>query len=190
VQTAFSTEPLLRAIHNPVAEKQPNLVMVGSDESTHLDGSYLGEQLIAISKTSPVPVMVIPQGVKYKKIEQAVVPCDFGAISRLSALKDFHTRQRWVHPKLMVLNVAPKHSADDKHIAANLLHMLDGYEYKVYYSDDKDTAHGIFAFARENNVQMIIALPGKYSFFYNLTHRSITKVLALNATRPVLILKE
>jgi hypothetical protein len=36
---------------------------------------------------------------------------------------------------------------------------------------------------------MIIALPGKYSFFYNLTHKSITQAIALNAARPVLILK-
>jgi nucleotide-binding universal stress UspA family protein len=191
VQTAFSTEPLLRAIHDQIAATQPNLVMVGSDKTASEEGSYLGEQLIAIAKTSPVPVVIVPENVKYQKIEQAVVPCDFAAISRLNALKGFHSKQRWVHPQLMVLNVnaKQKHNSGDKQETANLLDMLNGYDYKVYHSEDKDTVHGILTFARENDVQMIISLPGKYSFFYNLTHRSITNALALNATRPVLILK-
>jgi nucleotide-binding universal stress UspA family protein len=191
IQTAFSHEPLLRAIHNEVAKQQPNLVMVGSDKTAHLDGSHLGQQLIAIAKTSPVPVMVVPDGVKYQKIEHALVPCDFAAISPLNALKGFHSKQRWVHPELLVLNIDPKqkHVQEDKQITTNLLDMLEGYKYKVYHSADKDTVRGIFDFARQHAVQMIIALPGKYSFFYNLTHRSIVEALALHAVRPVLILK-
>ena len=191
IETAFSDEPLLRAIHNQVARSQPNRIMIGSDKTANEDGSYLGEQLIAIAKTSPVPVMVIPDGVKYRKIEHALVPCDFGVISRLNALKDFHKKQRWVNPQLMVLNISDKqkYTTEDKQLTGNLLDMLDGYDYEVYQSDDKDRVRGILTFAREHDVQMIISLPGKYSFFYNLTHRSITNALALNATRPVLILK-
>ena len=191
VQTTFSTQPLLRAIHDEIAGKEPNLVMIGSDKTANEDGSYLGEQLISIAKTSPVPVMVIPDGVQYRQIEEAVVPCDFGVISHLNALKDFHKRQRWIHPSLMVLNIngRQKYISEDKQLTDNLLDMLEGFDYRVYHSDDKDTVHGILSFARQHDVQMIISLPGKYSFFYNLTHRSISNALALNATRPVLILK-
>jgi hypothetical protein len=119
------------------------------------------------------------------------VPCDFAAISRLSALKGFRDPKKWLHPELMVLNVNPKqnHRADDVHLAAGLVELLEGYEYKVYFSEDQDTVHGILDFAEKKDAQLIIALPGKYSFFYNLTHRSITKALALNSKLPVLILK-
>ena len=91
----------------------------------------------------------------------------------------------------MILNIDPKHKypANDKEVAAGLVPLLEGYDYSVYHSEDKDTVGGILNFARKNDPQLIIALPGKYSFFYDLTHRSITNALALNATRPVLILK-
>lgn len=191
IQTAMSSQPLLRAVHEQIAAQQPNLVMAGIDNTTN-DRSGAAEQLIAIAKTSTIPVMLIPHGVHYRKIEQAVVPCDFGAISRLSALKGFHNRERWLYPELLVLNVDPKQkysAGNDTSATNNLLEMLDGYQYSVHHSNDKDTVNGILSFARGHDVQMIIALPGKYSFFYNLTHRSITSALAVNAKRPVLILK-
>jgi nucleotide-binding universal stress UspA family protein len=192
VETVFSSLPLLRAVHNTLVEKEVNLVVVGSDSTTHEPGSYMGEQIIGIAKTSPVPVMVVPHNVSFQKIEEVLVPCDFSAISRLSALQGFHSRQRWVHPHLMLLNVDPKNKhADttDQQVSQNLKEMLEGYQYDVYHSHDKETVHGILSFARQHQVQMIIALPGKYSFFYNLTHKSITHAIALNAARPVLILK-
>jgi nucleotide-binding universal stress UspA family protein len=191
IHTVLSELPMVRAIHQQIIDKQPNLVMIGSDNTSNERNDSLDEQIVAIAKTSPIPVMVIPANAKYKKIEQAVVPCDFTAVSRLGALQGFRSRQRWIHPKLMVLNVDPKqkHLSNKNHIAAGLEDMLEGYDYKVYYSENKDTVEGILAFAREHNVQIIIALPGKYSFFYNLTHRSITNAIALNAIRPVLILK-
>jgi len=155
------------------------------------DDGYISEQIIAIAKTSTIPVIIVPNHTHYKKIEQAVVPCDFGAISRLSAFKGFRDPKKWLHPKLMLLNVDPKqkHIASDEQLAAGLVELLEGYEYDIHHSEDKDTVHGILDFADKHDPQLIIALPGQYSFFRNLTHHSITKALALNANRPVLILK-
>jgi hypothetical protein len=190
IETALSDLPLVRAIHNVIAQERLSLVLIGSDEIPYENDSYIGEQIIAIAKTSPVPVLIVPGHVQYQKIETALVPCDFGAISRLSALQTFRDPKKWLHPQLMVLNVDAKQKyKENDQLAAGLVSLLEGYDFKVYHSEDKDIVHGIFSFAREHDPQMIIALPGKYSFFYNLTHRNITKALALNARRPVLILK-
>jgi len=190
IETALSDLPLVRAVHNLIARERPSIVLIGSDEIPYENDSYIGEQIIAIAKTSPVPVLIVPGHVQYQKIETALVPCDFGAISRLSALQTFRDPKKWLHPQLMVLNVDAKQKyKENEQLAAGLVSLLEGYDFKVYHSEDKDIVHGIFSFAREHDPQMIIALPGKYSFFYNLTHRNITKALALNARRPVLILK-
>jgi len=170
IKTAISELPLIRAIHQIIANEQPYVLMIGND--TSLDDSYIAEQLIAIAKTSTVPVLIVPSTVKYKKIERTVVPCDLSAISRLNALQGFRDPTRFLHPDLMILNVGPKPKGSDEHLAASLAGLLDGYKYEVYYSEDKDIVHGIVNFAARNHAQMITALPGKYSFFSNLTHRS------------------
>jgi hypothetical protein len=191
IKTAISELPLLRAVHQVLADEQADVVMIGTDKTLNENDEYISEQIIAIAKTSPRPVMIVPNHIRYKKIEEAVVPCDFAAISRLNAFKSYRDPAKWLHPKLLLLNVDAKHQdpENDPKLASGLKELMEGYEYEVYYSEDKDTVHGIFDFARKHDPQLIIALPGKYSFFYNLTHHSITKALALNANRAVLILK-
>jgi len=164
---------------------------MGSDNITYLDETYIGDQVITIAKTSTIPVLLVPDGVRYKKIKQALLPCDFAAISRLGLLKVFHSTQKWPHPELMVLNVdqKQKHLIHGSEPTDSLKKLLENYQYKVYYSADKNIVNGILSFAKTHEVQLIISLPGKNSFFYNLTHRSITDALALNTHHPVLILK-
>ena len=190
VESGISDLPLLRAIHEAIDAEQPDLIMIGSDHISGEGRSLIGEQVISISKTSTAPVLIIPAGLRYQNIKQALVPCDFAAIFRMTLLKELRSSQ-WLHPKLIVLNVDPAkiNSTPSEENTAALKQMLESYFYRVYYSKDKNVVHGILDFSEQHEVQLIIALPGRYSFFSNLTHKSITNALAVNANQPVLILK-
>jgi nucleotide-binding universal stress UspA family protein len=191
VESGISDLPLLRAIHEAIDAERPDLIMIGSDHSSREGHSPIGEQVIGISKTSTVPILIIPAGLHYQNIKQALVPCDFAAVSRLAILKGLQSSQQWLHPKLIVLNVDPGkiNSTHEEENTEALKELLESYSYSVYYSKDKNVVHGILDFSEHNEVQLIIALPGHYSFFSNLTHKSITNALAVNANQPVLILK-
>jgi len=191
VESGISDLPLLRAIHEVIDTERPGLVMIGSDHSSRQGHSPIGEQVISISKTSAAPVLIIPAGLRYQNIKQALVPCDFSAISRMAILKGLRSSQQWLHPELIVLNVDPGkiNSTQAEENTSALKEMLESYSYQVYYSKDVNVVHGILDFSEHHKVQLIIALPGHYSFFSNLTHKSITNALAVNASQPVLILK-
>jgi nucleotide-binding universal stress UspA family protein len=191
VESGISELPLVRAIHEVSNVEQADLIMIGSDHGSREDHSPIGEEVIRIAKISKVPVMIIPAGLHYQNIKKALVPCDFAAISRMALLKELRSSEKWLHPKLIVLNVDPG-KVNSIHAEENieaLKLMLESYAYTVYYSEDQNTAHGILDFSKHNDVQLIIALPGHYSFFNNLTHKSITNALEINATLPVMILK-
>jgi nucleotide-binding universal stress UspA family protein len=190
IETITSGEPLLNSIMQVIEDEKPSMLIVGSENDEGAE-SYLSSQVIAIAKSSPVPVMIIPANVRYKKIEKAVVPCDFAAISRLDMLKKIPGAKKWLHPRLMVLNISnqQKHHDPSEERANVLKELLEDYEYKVYHAENRDTIEGILDFAKKQDAQLIIALPGKYSFFYSFTHKNITDALALNADHPVLILK-
>ena len=190
IETAVSELPLLRAIHQLIIQEKPNMLMIGSDNNRN--ESYIGEQVIAIAKTSNIPLLIVPAHAKYKKIKLALVPCDFNAVSRLALLKEIRSSNQWLcPPELVVLNVDPKQAylARQEENFQALKEILESYKYQVYYSENRDIVHGILDFANKHHAQLIIALPGNYSFFYNLTHHSITNALELNANQPVLILK-
>ena len=191
VESGISELPLLRAIHEAIDAERPDLIMIGSDHSSRGGHSPIGEQVISISKTSTAPVLIIPAGLCYQHIKQALVPCDFSAISRMAILKGLRSSQQCLHPELMVLNVDPEkiNSIHEEENTDALKEMLESYAYRVCYSEDKNVVHGILDFSEQHEIQLIIALPGQYSFFRNLTHKSITNALAINANQPVLILK-
>src|ERR1700735_4442396 len=45
IETALSDLPLVRAIHNVIAQERPSMVLIGSDEIPYENDSYIGEQL-------------------------------------------------------------------------------------------------------------------------------------------------
>ncbi|MDB5114715.1 MAG: hypothetical protein JWQ79_207, partial [Mucilaginibacter sp.] len=55
--------------------------------------------------------------------------------------------------------------------------------------NNTDVINGILHFAADNDAQLVIALPHKYSFFQSLLHNSVSQKLAENAAVPVLLLK-
>jgi hypothetical protein len=48
----------------------------------------------------------------------------------------------------------------------------------------------IMDFVKHHPVQVILALPGKYSFLYRLTHQLIAEACCRNTEKPVLIVKQ
>ena len=55
--------------------------------------------------------------------------------------------------------------------------------------DKKDVLKGVLRDAAGTRVQLIIALPRKHSFFYQLTHQNIMHGVVMNSTLPILIWK-
>jgi nucleotide-binding universal stress UspA family protein len=189
VETVISNLPLLRAIHQTIANEQADVLIVGSDGNSA--ETYIGDHIISIAKTSTIPVLIVPANVKYKHIKTALVPCDLDAISSLDVLRSLRTSQNWPQPELMILSVDPnhKHTASKAKNAEAIAQVLEGYTHHIHYTRHHNTVQGILTFADTHHAQLIIALPGKHSFFYNLTHKSITEALSHNAKKPVLILK-
>jgi len=191
IDVALSEEPLLRAIREVIDSEKPDLLLLGTDAQDAAEESYISQQVVVIAKTSHIPVLVVPAGVQHQPLKNVLVPVDFSATSRLNLVQYLEKLQFTSNPELWLLNVDPqqKYLNHEEENTASLKAALESYNYKVYYSDDKDTVRGILNFAAKNDVQLIVALPGKHSFFYNLTHSSITEALAINAYKPVLILK-
>jgi nucleotide-binding universal stress UspA family protein len=187
---------LLRAVIDTVIASNVDMVMLGSiGNSTVREGSTgIGSHVIKISKASPVPVMVIPPTYNYKKIDEAVIACDFKKVKEnvpMSILNKLLGNQLI---KLLVLNIDTegKHAdADPERLAeeTELHKMLKGFRPKYYYVSNPNIITGILNFATEHKAQMVISLPHTYSFLQSIMHNSISQQLAKNSTLPVLLLK-
>jgi nucleotide-binding universal stress UspA family protein len=189
VETMESDEPLLRSILDAVAFRKPDLLVIGSGED-----SEVGEHVIGIARISPVPVLIVPSGKRFEGIHTVLLPCDFRNLACLSPLKVMQETAFWRSTRVLVINVDPgfRRSEPDERfraVSSNLQKYLAGIDWELNYSDESNTLLGILRSAQQSRVDLIISLPGKHSFFYKLTHRSISQALVRNAEMPVLILK-
>ena len=138
--------------------------------------------------------MIIPSDYKYQEIKQVLVPCDLNAIQSINKINIMRSTPQWKNVKLLVLNVDPndRHLQPDEKFRQsekNVHHYLENFEHEIFYVANKNVIGGILNYNKINEVQLIIALPGSYSFLYSLTHRSVSQALYRNSKLPVLILK-
>lgn len=194
VATATSERPLLRAIIELVEDEAPELIVAGSDNVQYSSDSYISGNLIAIAKASPVRLLIVPANYRYVPVETALLPINFDTLDSLGKLHNLHATAQWHEVRLEVLHVDPKErfSRPDETFRRreeSLHEYLKNFRHQLHYASDKSIIDGILRFSRTHPVQLIIALPGRHSFLYSLTHKSISDAIYRNAKEPVLILK-
>jgi nucleotide-binding universal stress UspA family protein len=185
---------LLRAVVENVTAKNADLVVLGSKGNSSLNDSDIGSHVVQISKASPVPVVVVPPNYSYENIKRVVVACDFDKVTDtvpLESLKHLLDKKKF---ELLVVNIdkESRHLAGDAERDAEetaLYGMLEQYQPKYSYVNNTDVINGILQFALDNDAQLVIALPHKYSFFQALLHDSVSQQLAASSAVPVLLLK-
>lgn len=194
VSVAVSELTLVRSILEIIDNEHPQLIVLGSDNINHNSGSYVAGSIISIAKISPVRVLIVPSHYTHKPVEKALVPVDFDRVETLDKIQKHTASSPNFRPKLLVLNVDPKErylNRDDNFTRReNILHgYLQNFTHELAYSNHGNIIDGLVAFAETNDIELIIALPGKHSFLYSLTHSSISEAIYANAKHPVLILK-
>ncbi|MFY0256301.1 universal stress protein [Chitinophaga sp. 30R24] len=191
VTFVVSESPLLRAVMELVEEASPDMILLGSDPT---GDSLISRHIIGITKISPVRVMVVPAGYTYQPVKEALVPIDFKALEAVDKLNKIELSPVWEGIRLVVLNIDAeehyKHPDEQFNMHVHYLQSyLEQFNYDIYFKNDTDVINGIIGFTRENNVQLIVALPGKHSFLYLLTHKSISEAITRVAHVPVMVLK-
>jgi len=194
VITAVSEYPLLRGIFEILRNENPDLIIVGSDNQSYSSASIVAANVISIAKASPIRVLVVPANYTYKPVKRALLPYNFNMLKDLDRLNSLRTSTHWKDLQLLILNIdtsqriikVPEkfNDAEDK-----FERLLKNFEYEIYYTKERNLVEGIASFTKEHDVQLVIALPGKHSFLYTLTHASISEAIYRNARYPVLILK-
>ncbi len=194
VETRVSEAPLLRSIFELIGEEQPELILLGSDNYRLSGGSFIADRIIPIAKTSPVKLLIVPSDYVYRPVETVLVPCDTKTLATLDKLVRIKRDSRVRDAKLLVLNVSkdgPPSSTDASRVEteANAHEFLKEFRHEIHYVKGPDVLNGILAFTQSHEADLIIALPGKHSFLYYLTNKSISEAIYKNARQPVLILK-
>ncbi|WP_412850758.1 universal stress protein [Chryseobacterium sp. PMSZPI] len=195
VSKVLSDWALTRSV-NEVLKNQPaiELLVLGSDDQTSSNESFVSDNIVSIARTSPVKTLIVPNSYRYKAIKNIFIPCDLKGITKLERLFHHKSLIQKQDVRLLFLNINT-HEGDDtgdhkKEELETYIHQhLTDIPSSVYYSHDKNIINGILTFAMTHATDLIIALPGKHSFLYYMASMSISEGIYQNTNQPVLILK-
>ena len=193
IQTRLSRIPLLRAILEVEEETEIDLLVLCSKSSGKED-TQVGRNIIEISIISLAPVLVVPAKATVQPLKKIVLACDFKKVTEVLPQKKLKKVWALLHAELLVVNIdkkAQQQNASPELLAKEsaLSEMLADYQPTYYFLNKADTIQGIVDFAAENEAQMIISLPRKYSFFESFLHSNFSDELTIRSTIPVLLLK-
>ena len=195
VSIITSNMTILRSI-NDILKSDPTieLLVLGSDDKSISNDSVVSENIISIARTSRVKTLVVPAGYQYAHINNVLIPCDISRTNQLERLSGYKKFIRQENPILMLLYIDTKDDVairdQNKKIWEDYVHRyLSDIQHSIHYSFSGNIVRGILSFASSDSADLIIALPGKHSFLYYMTNKSISEALYQNVDRPVLILK-
>jgi nucleotide-binding universal stress UspA family protein len=195
VVEAITTElPIMRAIAQAVRDENPRSILFGSDNNAYDNDSYVSGHAIEIAKSSPVNVMIVPAGQSYQPIEEVLIPVDSFSRGSLARLDELSNRPYLGKMKLDVLKLDAGSTNGNGQGAGKedeeLHRVLSDVRHEIFTGNEKKAIDAIMNFLKGHSVQLILALPGKYSFLYRLTHQLIGEAICRNTEKPVLIVKE
>lgn len=180
------------SLKETIAEYNAWMVVVGNSSAG--DNSFwLGSNLLSTLRNLKCPVVAVPETYNYKSIIKIAFACDFKHVSENLPADDLVNIVLKTKAELHVLNV------DHENIS---FHADTPYEYEklnnsileakpVYHNvDNEEVEDGIQSFIKANDIDWLVVLPHKHSFFESLFHKSQTKAIVRHAEIPIVALHE
>lgn len=163
---------------------QLSLAVIGNSGPED-DMLWLGSNLISAIRTLRIPVLAVPMGYEFKMPANICYACDFKNMD-IGIEHDLRKIAGMAEAQLHVLNISTSEGAEERN-AKTFFADLSPVFHQIA-KDDVNTA--IINFINENNMDWLIVVPHKHSFFGQLFHKSHTKAIIKTSPVPVLALHE
>jgi len=182
-------------IHELVASKKINLVIMGMAGAGKLDRFFLGSNSRNIIEKPPVPTLLIPKDSSYLPISKIAFATDLTK-SDLNAIQSITWLFSAYHPEILLSHVSPETSDfHDPTTHANqfLNHVTCNINYsKIYYRhiQNDNVENGLQWLTNNAHIDILSMIHRPASIFSNIFNGSHTQKLARIVHLPLLVLPE
>lgn len=168
-----------------------DVVVMGTTGASGMKEVFIGSVASAVLQKSVCPIITVPNGYTYKQVKNILFATDLknNALKALPAAFDWITNKESAKITLLTVQSYAAHLEGSKPEAtAELLELLKVYNHEFKYVGNDNIEEGISEFAHEHDMDMIVTIPRKESWFARLFHPSISKKLAQHLDMPLLAL--
>jgi len=168
-----------------------DLTIIGSNGANNLYQFYFGSHSYRMAKNSDIPVIIVPDNVRYTQIKRIVFTSDYENDDHLilQQLKDFTES---VNAEINVLHVS-KEDSEMKRVFyqsfCNKIEELFQFDNKIHFKRliSENPAAGIESYMVECNANMLTLFFEEHGVLYRLFHDNLIKKLTSYANFPIMI---
>src|SRR5690606_35878903 len=176
IDVSFETAtgfPLDEQVELLVKRVNADLIVMGSRGASGLRRLLIGSNAVTVMNNSSVPVMIIPEGVTYKKPEHIVYATDL--FSYRDETRTVVAFARLLDAHVHLLHVLPLHRKDDrdtKAIEADLKKLTEYNKISFEVTHHDDVATGVDQYVTQNGADILAMFTHHLDFYEKLLGRS------------------
>ncbi len=188
-----TTGEVIREICTYSKDHDIDLIVVGMNTGKSWTERLIGNIAVSLMHAADCPVLAVNRYVRFTDLKRVVFATDYGTASEqtLHPLKELITRFK---AKLYVLNVVRELETVTAEQQMNTGFKLDKsfekLDHAFYDTHYEDIPSGIHHFTTTQQIDMVVMIPRKQSFFETLFNRSATTRESFLTTVPLLALKD
>jgi nucleotide-binding universal stress UspA family protein len=177
-----------------VRHRRASLVIMGITGKTGLAKVFIGSNTLKFAETKAAPVLIIPEKSSFRTIKNVMFATDFNNAYQTTPSAPIKEFLRTFDAKLHIVNVDPKHyvalTEDYQKETRDVEKMFAEFNPEFYFMRLFDLDDALSLFAKDKNIDLIIAVQKAHSFFEKLFKPSTTKHLSYDSDVPILVVHE
>jgi nucleotide-binding universal stress UspA family protein len=182
-------------IENAARERQADLIVLGlTGQSNAIKEHILGSVATKVAETSRIPVLIVPEHVRYTKIKKLSYACDFDKdLESSSILMKVKYFASLFDAELQILNVMKPEeeiSVEKAETDSFIEEKLQTTKHNTFFIYDNKVDKGVIEFIDHHKTDILITCPKTHGFFHHVFSESLTKRLAFHSPVPILTIHE
>jgi nucleotide-binding universal stress UspA family protein len=173
-------------------EKNVDLVVMGIvGHAGILKEHLIGSNSVKTAKHLQLPVFIIPQDVKYKRIQKISFACDMDHTEETSVIYSAKYFAKLFGAELEVVNIEQpcKELTPEKASTLEFVEQkLHSVVHRTFTVSDENPVHGLEDYYKRYPVDVVVLNTKKHNVFHNLFMSSVIKKMAFHTKVPLLII--
>ncbi|MBL7717959.1 MAG: universal stress protein [Flavipsychrobacter sp.] len=174
-------------------EGAPWLIVLGNSGTGEEASLWLGSTALSALKNLDHPVITIPAGCSYTEVKKICFACDYKHVTGHLPTQHLLELVNNTGAELHVLNIDHNDQGvtpDTPLETEELRNYLAPAHPQYHFVDSSNTDEAINAFVEQNQMDWLVVIPHKHSFFEGLFHKSHVKAMVRMSHVPIVALHE
>jgi len=188
-------DDFIEDLEKAVRHRKAEMVIMGITGRSPLGQVLIGSNTLKFAETRACPVLIVPEQASYKEVKNAMLASDFQDVFNTTPSAPIKDLLQTFRPKFHIVNVDPEHyiaiSEAYQKQRSDFEEMFKEFNPEFYFMRLFEIDEALNMFAKEKNIDLIIAVQKQHSFFDKLFRKSgTTKKLSYQSEVPVLVVHE